>query len=65
MVKVHYVSPDEFQDIAREVPFTREYLCPKCGKFLVTKLVESRAYPEERRCLAECAAGHRFIAPYD
>lgn len=48
MVKVKYVSPDESGAMAQGLPHTREYLCPECGKCLLTKLVESRPYPEER-----------------
>lgn len=65
MVNVHYASPDEFGRLSTEIPFTREFLCPDCGRFLVTKLVENKPYPEERRCLVECASGHRYLARYD
>ncbi len=57
MVRGNDVGPDEFGEMAKGIPFTRE--------FRVTKLVESRPSPEERRCLAECGFGHRFVMSYD
>lgn len=65
MVWMQYASADEFSKHVAGLAYTREFKCPACGRFLITRLVENRPYPEERRCLVECAAGHRYLSHYD
>ena len=64
-MNLQYASASEFAALCAAAPFTRQVLCPRCGSFLRTSVVEDAPPSQQRRCVAECSGGHRFITPYD